>query len=98
MGSGSRAYPLLLALIAPACDGRAVVLGRMDPQPYHFDVPRPVSELMADTKSDNPTLTADLLEIVFTTDRVSGNTDIWTARRSNPSLPFDPPTAIAELN
>ena len=98
MRSGSRACLLLLALIAPACGGRTVVLGEMDPPPYHFDVPRPVVELMADTKSDNPTLTADLLEIVFTTDRVSGNTDIWTARRSSPSLSFDPPTPIAELN
>jgi hypothetical protein len=99
MCSGSRAWPLLLALIAPACVGdKTVVLGDTRPRPYHFDAPRPVAELMADTKSDNPTLTADLLEIVFTTDRVSGNTDIWTARRSNPSLPFDPPTAIAELN
>ena len=74
------------------------MLGYGVPPPYHFDVPRPVAELTADTKSDNPTLTADLLEIVFTTDRVSGNSDIWTARRSSPSLPFDPPTAIAELN
>ena len=97
MRSGSRACSLLLALIAPACGGRTVVLGDTNPH-YDFDVPRPVAELMADTKSDNPTLTADLLEIFFTTDRVSGNTDIWTARRAHPSLAFDPPTPIAELN
>jgi hypothetical protein len=99
MCSAPRASLLWLALIGPACGaGRTVVLGETIPPPYHFDVPRPVVELMADTKSDNPALTADLLEIVFTTDRVSGDTDIWTARRSSPSLPFDPPTAIAELN
>ena len=97
MRSGSRACPLLLALIGPACGGRTVVLGDTNPH-YDFDVPRRVAELMADTKSDNPTLTADLLEIFFTSDRVSGDTDIWTARRAHPSLPFEPPTPIAELN
>jgi hypothetical protein len=97
MCSAPRAALLLLALIAPACGGRTVVLGDMQPR-YRFDVPRPVTELMADAKSDNPTLTADLLDIVFTTDRVSGNSDIWTARRRSPDLRFDPPVAIAELN
>jgi hypothetical protein len=99
MRSGLRASPLLLALIATACgEGRTIVLGYREPPPYHFDVPRPVTELMADARSDNPTLTADLLEIVFTSDRVSGNGDIWTARRAHPSLPFDPPVAVDELN
>ena len=102
MRSGSRTSPWLLALLAalaPACGGeRTIVLGDVVPRPYHFDVPRPVAELMSDTKSDNPTLTADLLEIVFTSERVSGNSDIWTARRSDPSRRFNPPTAIAELN
>ena len=99
MRSASRASLLLLALSAPTCDtGRTVVLGDLRPPPYRFDVARPVAELASDAESGNPTLTADLLEIVFTTGRVSGNADVWIAERANPSLPFDPPTPIDEVN
>jgi WD40-like Beta Propeller Repeat len=86
--------PMLLA----ACTGRTVALGEHAPSPYHFGTPQLVGELASNARTDNPTLTADLLEIYFTTDRGSGNGDVWYAKRSDPSLPFEAPSAIAEVN
>jgi hypothetical protein len=57
-----------------------------------------VTELRSDNRTDNPTLTADLLEIYFTTDRTSGNGDVWYARRTDVVHPFSPPAAVAEVN
>src|SRR3954453_18813895 len=90
---------IALAICTPACTaGRTVSLGDSSPQPYHFDAPVLVSELASSSHTDNPTLTGDLLEIYFTTDRVSGNGDVWVARRGSPAVPFDPPSPIAEVN
>jgi hypothetical protein len=95
----ARAFGLAIALGAAACQsGRTLVLGYAMAQPYHFGPAQIVPELATTTRTDNPTLTGDLLEIFFTSDRVSGNGDIWTAKRASPSLPFDPPTAVTELN
>jgi len=88
----------LAALAAAACAGRTNTLGDKDPRPYQFEPPQIVAELASNARTDNPTLTADLLEIYFTSDRVSGNGDLWYARRSNPRMPFDVPLAITELN
>jgi len=84
----------LAALAAAACAGRTNTLGDKDPRPYQFEPPQIVAELASNARTDNPTLTADLLEIYFTSDRVSGNGDLWYARRTNPRMPFDVPLAI----
>jgi hypothetical protein len=81
-----------------ACTGRTNSLGDKDPRPYRFEAPQLVAELSSNARTDNPTLTADLLEIYFTSDRVSGNGDLWYARRTNPRMAFDVPLPIAELN
>ena len=50
---------------------------------------------------DDPTVTADLLELVFNTDRdtTSYNDDsLWVSTRATPSDPWGPPHAVAELN
>ena len=63
-----------------------------------FLAPSPVDELNdPDAKDQDPTLTADLREILFFSDR-GGNEDIWTARRDDPEDPWEPPTAVEELN
>jgi hypothetical protein len=81
-----------------ACNaGQTVTIGAESPPPYHFETPRLVTELVASDRTDNPTLTGDLLEIFFTSDR-GGNGDLWFARRSNPSAAFGGPMTIAELN
>jgi len=100
----ARPAPWAIALLvatasAGACTGRTLALGDSAPRPYHFEVPQVISELRSDLgRTDNPTLTADLLEIFFTTDRLSGNGDVWSARRTDVVHPFSPPAAVAEVN
>ena len=88
-----------LALAATACrGGETVALGSMSPVPYHFDAPVPVSELASSSRTDNPTLTGDLLEIYFTSDRDSGNGDVWSATRVSSSAPFGTPAPVTAVN
>ena len=89
---------LVAAASAAGCTGRTLALGDRDPRPDHFEVPQVVTELRSDARTDNPTLTADLLEIFFTSDRTSGNGDVWSARRSDVLHPFSPPAPVSEVN
>ena len=90
---------LAIALATSAgCSGRSIILGDSSPKPYHFAPPQPVAELAAPFRTDNPTLTADLREIFFTTDRASGNGDVWFATRAETSLPFGTPQPVAAVN
>jgi hypothetical protein len=64
-------------------------------------VPRRLSELCQEGKNGNPTLTADLLEIYFTSTRdgdLGGGGDVWFARRGSPSDDFEPPEPITAVN
>jgi hypothetical protein len=89
----------LCALCAPACTaGQLVKLGDSSPPPYHFDPPVLVTELASPSRTDNPTLTADLREIYFTTDRTTGNGDVWFATRATASGAFGPPAPVAAVN
>jgi hypothetical protein len=89
----------LLPVLACACSGgKVVALGSSVPIPYHFDAPVLVPELASSSRTDNPTLTGDLLEIYFTTDRVSGNGDVWFATRTSPDAPFGTPAAVTAVN
>src|SRR5262245_33136404 len=82
--AGPRAvFGTCAALCALACsDGKLVVLGRREPTPYRFDKPELVSELSGSMRTDNPTLTEDMLEIFFTSDRDGILADIYVAERS----------------
>jgi hypothetical protein len=89
----------LLVAAAGCTSGRTVVLGEEMPLPYHFGTPQIVAELAAPpARTDNPTLTGDLLEIYFTTDRVSGNGDVWFAQRASPTAPFGAPAPVTAVN
>ncbi len=95
----ARAGCLVSALAAGGAGcGKTLPLGSSSPIPYHFGTPVMVSELAAPSRTDNPTLTADLLEIYFTTDRVSGNGDVWYATRASPSDAFGAPAPVAAVN
>jgi len=102
MGSVRPAGWALAAVVvtaATACNGgRLNSLGDKQPRRYHFEAPLIVPELAALGRTDNPTLTADLLEIYFTTDRQSGNGDVWFARRSDRGRAFESPAPITEVN
>jgi hypothetical protein len=90
---------IALAICTPACTaGKTVSLGNVNPVPYHFETPVPVAELSSPARTDNPTLTGDLLEIYFTTDRVSGNGDVWFATRATATAPFGTPAPLTAVN
>jgi hypothetical protein len=90
---------IALAICTPACTaGKTVSLGNVNPVPYQFDTPVPVAELASPSRTDNPTLTGDLLEIYFTTDRVSGNGDVWFATRATATAPFGTPAPVTAVN
>lgn len=66
-----------------------------------FRKPVLVAELASDgDDSDNPTLTADMLEIYFTSGRDggAGDVDVWTARRASVDEPFGVPEPVSIVN
>ena len=87
-----------LAAAGAACDGTVVDIGDPRPPPYRFGTPHMLAELDTTTSNQNPTLTADLLDITFTSNRSDMAADVWTAHRASPGDPFDPPTLVAEAS
>lgn len=74
--------------------GGATALGAFGPS-------TPIAALVdATSVDDDPTFTADLLELYFSSDRAGGAglSDIWVSRRTSPSLPWGAPTPVVELN
>jgi len=57
----------------------------------------PVTELYTEGVEDNPTLTADGLELFFTSDR-GGDMDVWVATRARTSELFGEPELVVEAN
>jgi WD40-like Beta Propeller Repeat len=114
MRRGQQIVGLFGWLLSIACSSEVVTLGQVaaggtagaagsaavDPAPM-FSPPTLVAELVSDgDESDNPTLTADRLEIYFTSEREggAGNVDVWTARRSSVDDPFGPPEPVEAVN
>jgi hypothetical protein len=89
---------LVLQLTAAGCAETVIPLGDRDPPRYHFGKPAIVTELSNSAKTDNPSLTADLREIFFTSERSGGPAEIWTAKRTDASKRFDAPELVAPLN
>src|SRR6478609_2962723 len=87
-----------LAAAWAGCGGTIVDLGDPRPPPYRFGTPRLLSELGTTYSNQNPTLTGDLLDIYFTSNRSDMSADVWTAHRASAGDPFDPPTLVAEVS
>jgi hypothetical protein len=77
-----------------------VDLGRASPPFGPFDKPHLVSEICTQGINTNPSLTSDLLEIYFTSDRPGGlgQGDIWVAQRATPTGVFDTPSLVSTIN
>jgi hypothetical protein len=62
--------------------------------------PVPVAALSSDAVDDDPSLTADLRELYFDSNRPGGpgNGDVWVARRESVDAPWGPPELVAELS
>ncbi|MDD9934851.1 MAG: hypothetical protein OXT09_14675 [Myxococcales bacterium] len=90
---------LLLLVAAVACgDGPVLTLGDADPPRFRFGPPELVVELSVSAKTDNPSLTEDMLEIYFTSERNGGPADIFVAERTDRALPFGPAQWVEELS
>jgi hypothetical protein len=93
--SGRRVLALASLLASLGCGGDTLVLGADMPRPYRFGAPTALDELSVEAKSDNPSLTADLLEIYFTAGNMPGpGGDIWLATRPSANAPFGAPTQL----
>jgi hypothetical protein len=101
MASWRRASSCLLAGVLAACGSDIVTLGAGDPVPAFGDSGRRVRNVNVDASEEyGVTLTDDLLEIFFISNRgggVGGN-DVWHAERSARTDPFGPPSALVEVS
>jgi WD40-like Beta Propeller Repeat len=59
--------------------------------------PRLVAGIGSDSKDDNPTLTADLLEIYFSSTR-GGSSDVWVSKRDDVGSDFGEPEPVTVVN
>ena len=78
--------------------GMTIVLGEEAPPDYHFAAPVRIPELYSAAKTDNPSLTADLREIYFTSERTGGPAEVWFATRAGREDAFGVPQLASALN
>ena len=100
--SRSQAWRVALgALVLGACGGDIVTLGTGDPLPAFGDSGRRVRNVNVDASEEyGVTLTDDLLEIFFVSNRgggVGGN-DVWHATRGSRTDFFGPPSVLFEAS
>jgi hypothetical protein len=82
-----------------SCDAGVLQVASDRSIPYAFGTPSLVAELASSSRSENPTLTLDGLQIYFTTNRnAAGAGDIWFAERSSIDEPFSAPAPVAGVN
>lgn len=106
MGFGPGRLVFAALLVAGCGDSRLLTLGRNPEQAEiaerpRFTLVRRVDELASeDAKTDNPTLTADLRQIYFTTKRDGEDTgaDVWFASRAAATDRFDAPQPVTLVN
>lgn len=91
----------VVLLLQLACGGDAIItLGQGDPRPRFFDQGRAIAILNSPDDDENPTLTEDMLEIYFTSDRDGGpgESDVWFATRESRAEPFREPEPLIEAS
>jgi hypothetical protein len=103
---------VVVAMVGSACSFTPGVLSSGDASPgdgradgdetLGWTAPTQIAELADPDGADDPSLTADLLEIYFGSHRTGSmggiEEDIWMAKRASPTLPFGAPTNVADLN
>jgi WD40-like Beta Propeller Repeat len=87
-----------LVLSVGGCRGEIVTIGEKPAPTYHFTNCDLIVELATYARTNNPTLTEDLLEIFFTSTRDQGNFDIWTASRATRHDRFAPPQKVRAVS
>jgi hypothetical protein len=94
----TRALAVLLVFASFGCE-RVEWLGKeTGGAPLAPEIPRRVEQLSDPSARDtDPTLTADLCELFFMSDRL-GSKDLWTSRRDAPDEPWGAPEPVDSLN
>lgn len=85
-------------MMGGACGKTVLEVGVPQSTRYQFGTPRLLTELDTSYANQNPTLTADLLELFFTSGRGSDSADVWTARRTSTQDPFAAPALVSEIS
>ncbi len=96
--AGNAALLLAGLFLANCSRVESIQLGRESPPFGPFGAPHPLSELGVPVQ--NPTLTGDLLEIYFTSNRTGsiGKNDTWVAKRTHVDEPFGTPELAPTVN
>lgn len=105
MGAGL--LPLTLLLQLSCGEGDIITLGQGDPRPRFLDAGRAIAPINSEWNDDNPTLTEDMLEIFFTSERPDpdqvddadeeddeDDPDVYCAKRRFRTEPFDQPVKV----
>lgn len=93
-GAGARAAALSLCLASASCGDEVLTLGVGAPVPEFADAGRRPDRLNTESfEESDATLTADLLEVFFISDR-EGTRDVWHAERSSRTEPFGDPLLL----
>jgi hypothetical protein len=93
-------YGLCCSALVACVEPAAVVLGSADPSVIAFGASRPLFDLPAAADDENPSLTADRLELFFSSNRSDGpgGGDLWTAQRSDSNLSFGAPQLLSPIS
>lgn len=86
------------AFALAGCHGEVVTIGEKPAPTMHCVNPRLVLELAAYARTNNATLTADLLEIYFSSSRDENDFDIWTASRTSRYDSFGTPVKVRQVS
>jgi hypothetical protein len=103
---------VVVAVVGSACSFTPGTFSSSDARPADgladsdetsgWSTPAELTELSDPDGADDPSLTADLLEIYFGSHRTGSmggiEEDIWMAKRSSPTEAFGAPTNVADLN
>jgi hypothetical protein len=87
-----------IAVALCGCHGEIVTIGEKPAPTYHCGPPRLVVELATYARTNNATLTEDLLEIYFTSTRDQGDFDIWWAGRPSRNDAFSAPQKVRSVS
>jgi hypothetical protein len=96
--AGAFIVGIMVAFCISACRGEIVTIGEKPAPTYHFGPARLVVELATYARTNNPTLTEDLLEIFFTSTRDQNDFDIWTASRASRDVAFGAPQKVRAVS
>jgi hypothetical protein len=92
-----------IAAVLSGCGGDVLTLGRGEPEQPTFGLPqnRSLGFGTQGDNEDNPSLTADLLQIFYTSNRSEGTdtgVDVFTAQRASVDDPFGPGQRLPKVS